>query len=72
MGKRAEPACAEPVVRCPSCGEVYDSRERIREVLRNAGYCVNLTCLADLSHHPLGAILRRAPSRPPRADRYVG
>jgi hypothetical protein len=44
---------------CPSCGEVYDSPERVTEVLRNSGFCVNLTCLQDLSREPLEAVLRR-------------
>ena len=41
---------------CPSCGEVYDSPERVTEILRNSGFCVNLTCLQDLSHEPLEAV----------------
>lgn len=38
---------------CPSCNEVYDSAEGVREVLRNSGHCVNLTCLEDLSRQPI-------------------
>lgn len=49
---------------CPSCGEVYDSPERVTEILRNSGFCINLTCLQDLSREPLEAILhRKDPSR---------
>ena len=44
---------------CPSCGEVYDSPERVTEILRNSGFCVNLTCLQDLTHEPLEAGLQR-------------
>jgi hypothetical protein len=44
---------------CPSCGEAYDSPERVTEILRNSGFCVNLTCLEDLSNFPLEAVLSR-------------
>jgi hypothetical protein len=44
---------------CPSCGEVYDSPERVTEILRNAGFCVNLTCLEDLTSLPFEAVLAR-------------
>lgn len=44
---------------CPSCGEVYDSPERVSEILRNSGFCVNLTCLEDLTHLPLEAVAAR-------------
>jgi hypothetical protein len=51
---------------------VYDSRERAQEVLRNSGYCVNITCLEDLSHLPLGALLHRDADGRRRVDRRVG
>jgi hypothetical protein len=44
---------------CPSCGERYDSPERVSDILRNSGFCVNLTCLEDLSSAPLDAALSR-------------
>ena len=44
---------------CSSCGEVYDSPERVTEILRNSGFCVNLTCLQDLTREPFEAILSR-------------
>ena len=44
---------------CPSCGEDYDSPERVTEILRNSGFCVNLTCLEDLTDLPLEAVLAR-------------
>jgi hypothetical protein len=44
---------------CPSCGEEYDTPERVTEILRNSGFCVNLTCLQDLSREPLEAVLGR-------------
>ena len=44
---------------CPSCGEEYDSPDRVAEILRNTGFCVNLTCLFDLSREPLEAVLAR-------------
>ncbi len=72
MGKSMEQAMAAVAYVCPSCGEVYDSRERAQEVLRNSGYCVNITCLEDLSHLPLGALLRREAEGRRRADRRVG
>ena len=50
-------AAAEIV--CSSCGEVYDSPERVTEILRNSGFCVNLTCLQDLTREPFEAILSR-------------
>ena len=46
-------------ITCPSCGEVYDSPDRVTEILRNTGFCVNLTCLHDLSGEPLEAVLVR-------------
>jgi hypothetical protein len=42
---------------CPSCGERYDSAERVTDILRNSGFCVNITCLQDLSSAPLEAAL---------------
>lgn len=44
---------------CPSCGETYDSPERVADILRNSGFCTNLTCLQDLSDKPLDAALAR-------------
>jgi hypothetical protein len=55
---------------CPSCGEDYDSPDRVTEILRNSGFCVNLTCLHDLSREPLEAVLRlKEPPRRAAADR---
>ena len=48
---------------CPSCGEVYDSPDRVAEILRNTGFCVNLTCLTDLSQEPLEAVLHKTDTR---------
>ena len=47
------------VIVCPSCNEAYDSPERVTEILRNSGFCVNLTCLEDLSTMPLEKVLAR-------------
>jgi hypothetical protein len=44
---------------CPSCGEVYDTPDRVNEILRNSGFCVNLTCLEDLTSLPFEAVLAR-------------
>jgi hypothetical protein len=44
---------------CPSCGETYASPERVTEILRNSGFCINLTCLQDLTSEPLDAALPR-------------
>jgi len=63
---------ATVALECPSCGEVYDSRERAQEVLRNSGYCVNITCLEDLSHLPFGALLARETDGRRSADRRAG
>jgi hypothetical protein len=41
---------------CPTCHEVYDA-EQVREILRNWGVCLNITCMTDLSHLPLEAVL---------------
>ena len=38
---------------CPSCNDVYDTSNGVREVLQNAGHCVNITCLEDLSSQGL-------------------
>jgi hypothetical protein len=46
-------------ISCPSCGETYDSPERVTEILRNSGFCVNLTCLQDLTREPFEAVLSR-------------
>ena len=49
----------ESSVVCPGCGEAYNSREQIARVLKNSGYCVNLTCLTDLADFPLEQYLSR-------------
>lgn len=46
---------------CSSCGERYESPERVADILRNSGFCTNLTCLHDLSSEPLDAAM--APRR---------
>jgi hypothetical protein len=46
-------------ITCPSCGEVYDSPDRVADIFRNSGFCTNLTCLQDLSAEPLDAVLGR-------------
>ncbi len=71
MGKSVE-ECAAAALVCPTCGEVYDTRERAQEVLRNSGYCVNITCLEDLSHLPFGALLAAGPEGRRMADRRAG
>jgi len=57
------------VVLCPSCGEIYDTRDRVGEILRNSGYCVNLTCLEDLSDQPLSEVFRRPAREADPGDR---
>ena len=54
---------------CPSCGEDYDTPERVTEILRNSGFCVNLTCLQDLSHEPLEAVMGRKSDARRASDR---
>ena len=73
MTMTGESSAAVSII-CPSCGECYDSAERVTEILRNSGFCVNLTCLQDLSSAPLDAALAPpereqgdpAHDRPPR------
>lgn len=36
-------------VTCPDCGEIYGPPDKLAILLDNNGYCVNLTCLADVS-----------------------
>ena len=57
MGMTGESATSVSIV-CPSCGEKYESPERVMDVLRNSGFCTNLTCLQDLSAEPIDAALR--------------
>jgi hypothetical protein len=57
MGIENDSDTAVLTVTCPSCGEVYDTASRIQAVLRNNGFCVNLTCLEDLSREPLDELL---------------
>ena len=59
MGMTGEHARTSSIhIVCPSCGERYDSPERVGEILRNSGFCVNLTCLQDLTTEPIDAALR--------------
>jgi len=57
------------IIVCPTCGECYESPRAVREVLRNSGFCVNITCLSDLSHLPLEAALARERGERRAADR---
>lgn len=57
MNMTGEASDTAIMIVCPSCSEVYESGERIREILRNSGFCTNITCLADLSHMPLDRVL---------------
>ena len=54
---------------CPSCGEVYDTPERVTDVLRNSGFCTNLTCLEDLTRLPFDEVLARVKEAPRNIDR---
>lgn len=56
-------------VTCPSCGEVYETAERVGAVLRNAGYCTNITCLEDLTGEPLDQVYSRSRGTRRFADR---
>jgi len=60
MGMTGESTTAISIV-CSSCGERYESPERVAEILRNSGFCVNLTCLQDLTSEPIDAAMRRRP-----------
>ena len=57
MGMTGESSTAVRIL-CPSCGERYESPERVMEILRNSGFCVNLTCLQDLTNEPIDAVMR--------------
>ncbi len=57
MGMTGEASDTALLILCPTCGELYDSPARVREILRNSGFCSNITCLRDLSHLPLEAAL---------------
>ena len=59
MGMTGEASDTAVIIVCPTCGEMYDSPSSVREILRNSGFCVNITCLRDLSHLPLEAALAR-------------
>ena len=59
MGMTGEKTDKEACIVCPSCGEVYETPQRVTDILRNSGFCVNLTCLHDLTREPLDAALRR-------------
>jgi hypothetical protein len=56
-------------ITCPSCGEVYDSPDRVGDILRNSGFCVNLTCLQDLSAEPLDPVIPRQEGNRRSTDR---
>lgn len=43
---------------CPSCGDSYEEQESVERLLQNSGYCINLTCLADLNGFPIYAFPR--------------
>ena len=58
MGMTGDTTASISIV-CPSCGERYESPERIAEILRNSGFCVNMTCLQDLSSEPIDKATRR-------------
>jgi hypothetical protein len=53
---------ASVTITCPSCGERYESPERVADILRNAGFCVNLTCLHDLASQPIDEAARQRKS----------
>ena len=69
MGMTGEASETALMIVCTTCGELYDSPGRVREILRNSGFCTNITCLCDLSDLPLDAALalergeRRNPDR---------
>jgi len=34
----------EPIIICPNCGREYRTREGLRAVLKNGGYCITPGC----------------------------
>jgi hypothetical protein len=59
MGMTGDTTRTAVSITCPSCGEVYATPDQVADVLRNSGFCTNLTCLQDLSAEPLDAVIRR-------------
>jgi hypothetical protein len=59
MGMTGEASDPSVIIACPTCGETYASPVSVRDLLRNMGFCVNITCLTDLSRLPLEAALAR-------------
>lgn len=72
MGMTGEQTKSEALVVCPSCGEIYDTPELALRVLRNSGFCANITCLADLSKFPLDAVLALKGEGKQGRDRRAG
>lgn len=71
MSMTGEKTSSEASIVCPSCGEVYASPERVLEVLRNSGFCTNLTCLEDLTKLPFDAVLARIKEQPRNLNRHA-
>ena len=69
MGMTGEASDTSVIIVCPTCGDLYDSPASVRDVLRNTGFCVNITCLTDLSHLPLERVLARERGDRRQADR---
>ena len=72
MGMTGEQTKSDAAVVCPSCGEVYDTPDLALRVLRNSGFCANITCLADLSKLPLDAVLALKGEGKQARDRRAG
>ena len=73
MGMTGEKTDKAASIVCPSCGEVYDTPQRVTDILRNSGFCTNLTCLEDLTRLPFDEVLARIKEEAPRsADRRAG
>ncbi len=69
MRMTGEKTKSEAAIVCPSCGEVYDTPQRVTDVLRNSGFCTNLTCLEDLTKLPFDEVLARVKEQPRNIDR---
>lgn len=71
MGMTGEKTGSEAVIICPSCGEVYNTPERVLDILRNSGFCTNLTCLEDLTKLPFDEVLARIKEQPRNINRHA-
>ena len=49
---------------CPTCDEVYDTPDKVAQLMLNVVHCTNLTCLTDLSDQPIEMVMEAFGSFP--------